>query len=181
MSLFGVCYQHSKAARTPAGTSSKFWGQPTVFAQRTHLFLEASKAACFGEQVISLAWHFPKWQLKAELPPIRSSALCLCHQWREYGHQHATHHICKGNSMRGNYRHSQNPYSWEQTHIKSNCELLLEFIWIFFHIVSHFFTSNLNLRFKHCPKYQLRWFMLESVLLVAWERSFKFLIVPTHS
>lgn len=121
--------------------SFKFWGQPTVFAQRTHLFLEASKAACFGEQVISLAWHFPKWQLKAELPLIRSSALCLCHQWREYGRQRATHHICKGNSKRGNYTHSQNPcpYSWEQTHIKSNCELLLEFMWIFFPISFFYF------------------------------------------
>lgn len=71
-----------------------------MFAERTHLFQEVSKAACFGEQVISPASRFLKWQLKAELPLIRSSVLCSCHQWREYGHQHATHHICKGNSKR---------------------------------------------------------------------------------
>lgn len=41
-----------------------------------------------------------------------------------------------------------------------------------FFFISYFFTSNLNLRFKHCPKHQLRQFMLESVPLVAWERSF---------
>lgn len=98
----------------PVGTSSEFWGQPTVFVWRTHLFLGASKAACFGEQVISPAWRSLRWQLKAELPLIRSSAQCLCHWWREYGHQHAVLHICKGNSKR-NYIHSQHscPCGWE--------------------------------------------------------------------
>lgn len=118
-----VCCEHSKAVRTTVGTSSEFWGRPAMSAQRTYLFLEASKAACFGEQVISPAWHFLKWQLKAELPLIRSSALCSCHQWREYGHQHATRHICKGNSKKGSYTRGQTPcpFGWKQKQTKSSC------------------------------------------------------------
>lgn len=121
----------------PVGTSSEFWGQPTVFVWRTHLFLGASKAACFGEQVISPAWRSLRWQLKAELPLIRSSAQCLCHRWREYGHQHAVLHICKGNS-KSNYTHSQHscPCGWEQKWTNSTCFALSECI-----SASHFLLS----------------------------------------